>query len=148
MKKIIVGFTMMVFLVAGLYAGKYDDAIALTENMFKVMEDLTTGLETAKDENEVAGAFDKFTESFKKMLPKMVEMNKKYPELKDMQKNPPEELKPLAEKSKAVSQKFMGAMMSVMGKYGESQVVKDAMMRMQQMQAEMQKGMAEAEKKE
>lgn len=147
MKKFIVGFTVVLFLFAGLYAGKYDDLKPMMDDTIKLFEGLSTSLENAKDENAVAAAFDKFTEGFKKMLPDMIKLSKKYPEMKDMQKNPPEELKEYNEKMKAATQKFMGAMMGAMGKYANSQVVKDAMTRMQTAQMEMQKAVQEAEKK-
>ena len=107
-------FVLAVGLV-GLFAckgGKYSDAKDVLNKSIKTMESFTAAMDKAGDPKAVVKAINEFSGDMADLKPKMLALDKKYPELKD-QANPPKELKPLIDKMQEVSGKLMGAMMKL-----------------------------------
>jgi len=77
--------------------GKYADAKAILTDMTMTMEDFSAKMDKADSADKVVEAMNSFAASMKDLQEKAKQLEGKYPELKGM-KNPPPELKPLADK--------------------------------------------------
>jgi hypothetical protein len=111
MKRIILVALVGLVLCAGIVYGngKYGEIKPLIEKMGTAFENFILGLEKAEDANAIAAALDAFSKIMKDLAPKMREIVKKYPELKD-EATHPEELKPLLKKMDEMGKKMIGLM--------------------------------------
>lgn len=141
MKKLI-SFSLSVLIVLSFVstfaiAGKYDEVAEAMTTYSNVMMGFATDMEKAANAEDVAAAMNKFGDGMEKLLPVLIDVMKKYPEIKDT-KNPPEELKPLVEKiENEVMQKFMASMMKI-AEYAEAEPVIKAQERLQKIMVKFQ----------
>jgi hypothetical protein len=92
--------------------GKYADAKDVMADSIKAMESFVADMDKASDSQAVVKALNAFSKDMAGLKPRLQEMEKKYPELKD-QANPPEELKAMAKQMEEISGKMMTAMMKL-----------------------------------
>jgi hypothetical protein len=108
---------------------KYSDAVAVNKSFVDAMQVYLNDMEKANSAQEVADALDSFATKVEKIAPRMKEISKKYPELKDP-KRQPEELKAIRQQSTALGKKMGGIMMKLM-QYRDDPGVKTAQMHLQ-----------------
>jgi uncharacterized protein YecA (UPF0149 family) len=141
MKKLI-GFGLSVLIVlsfmsAFVFAGKYDEVAEVMTTYGNVMMDFANETEKATNADEIAAAMNKFGDGMEKLLPDLLNVMKKYPEIKNTQ-NPPEELKPLFEKiENEVMKKFMAGMMKI-AEYSDAEPVQKAQEKLQKIMVKFQ----------
>jgi len=92
--------------------GKYADAKDVMADSMKAMESFAADMDKASDSQAVVKALNAFSKDMAELKPRLQELEKKYPELKD-QANPPEELKPIIKQMEGVSGKFTNALMKI-----------------------------------
>ena len=111
MKKVALFAIVGLMLFAGIAygGGKYAKIKPLIEKMAVSFEKFITDMEKAANADAVVAALDTFTGVMKELGPKMREIIKKYPELKD-ERTHPEELKPLLKKVDELGKKMFGVM--------------------------------------
>jgi soluble cytochrome b562 len=111
MKKValfaVVGLVLWAGVIYG--GGKYADVKPFIEKMAVSLEKFITDMEKAENADDVVAELDALTEVMKKLAPKMREIVKKYPELKD-ERTHPEELKPLLKNMDELGKKLFGVM--------------------------------------
>ena len=111
MKKValfaVVGLVLWAGVIYG--GGKYAEIKPLIEKMAVSFEKFITGMEKAENADDVVAELDALTEVMKKLAPKMREIVKKYPELKD-ERTHPQELKPLLKNMDELGKKLFGVM--------------------------------------
>jgi hydrogenase maturation factor HypE len=130
MKKLVLFATIGLFLI-GMTAcgggGKYADAKEAMQDMVDLMDNLAADMEKADDAKSVAAVLNKYGDKLQALKPRMEEIEKKYPELKDLKPEElPEELKGMKEKVEAAAAKMMGAMGKVMKYASDPEVMKAA----------------------
>ena len=126
MKKVALFAGVGLILFAGVVygGGKYARIKPLIEKMAVSFEKFVTDMEKAANADAVAAGLDAFTVVMKELGPKMREIVKKYPELKD-EKTHPEELKPLLKKMDELGKKLFGVMGKIQ-QFTNDPKVKDA----------------------
>ncbi len=92
--------------------GKYSDAKDVMNQSLKTMENFIGGIDKAGDSKAVVKAINEFADDMAELKPKMMALDKKYPELKDQTKVP-EELKPVMKQMEEMSSKMINAMMKL-----------------------------------
>lgn len=85
---------------------KYTDAKKVLENLAGLIETFVTEMDKADNAKNIAGVLDGFAEAMKELLPKIIEIREKYPEL-DNEDTHPQELKPLLERIDKAFQAMM-----------------------------------------
>ena len=102
MKKLVLAAAvfLLLFGLAVYGGGVYSEVKLLLEKVVLSLEKLTAGLEEADDADDVAAALDSYTSDILPLAPKMKELIKKYPELKELkdENTCPEELSPVMQK--------------------------------------------------
>lgn len=96
-----------------LFGGKYSDARQTLENFVNTANDYAETLEKAKTPQEVVTGMNLFADRIEKLKPEMDAMNEKYPELKELGTNPPEELKDMPEKMKSALTRLSKALVYI-----------------------------------
>lgn len=111
MKKVALFAVVGLILFAGVVygGGKYAKIKPLIEKMTVSFEKFVTDMEKAANADAIVAALDTFAVVMKELGPKMREIVKKYPELKN-EKTHPEELKPLLKKMDELGKKLFGVM--------------------------------------
>ena len=111
MKKVALFAVVGLILFAGVVygGGKYAKIKPLIEKMAVSFEKFVTDMEKAANADAVVAALDTFADVMKGLGPKMRDIVKKYPELKD-EKTHPEELKSLLKKIDELGKKMFGVM--------------------------------------
>jgi len=97
MKKVNKVFVIVVVFMGLLWGcgqGKYDDLVKINDSFISITRDYIDGLNKAENGKDVARAMNKYADEFKKLAPKMKEINEKYPGLKNA-KDMPEKVKEL-----------------------------------------------------
>ncbi|HDP79959.1 MAG TPA: hypothetical protein ENN21_03855 [Spirochaetes bacterium] len=84
-------------LFCGAKGGKYSDVADVMESMIKAQESYISSLSKVNSPAEMAAAVNGFTDTLEKLAPKMIELQKKYPEL-EKDENLPAELKALEDR--------------------------------------------------
>ena len=117
LKKILM-ITIASLVAAGAFgckpAGKYADLKEYLNESIKANEDYIAALEKANSPKEVAEAINELGNKNEKLGPRTEELQKKYPELKDMGKNPPVELKDEFERLEKMTQRLLSVSMKMM----------------------------------
>lgn len=103
---------------------KYADAKKVLTKFADLTENYVKNLNSAENAGSVAKALDGYTTPMKDIMPEMVKILKKYPELKD-EKTHPEELKPLMKRFNKVFQNLIAASAKIM-KYANDPAVQEA----------------------
>jgi hypothetical protein len=129
LKKILVISVMALFVITGCKMNKYADVKEIFNEMIKIQEVYIAALEKAKDAKEVVAAMDAFGDSMVKEMPKIKELDKKYPELKN-EKTPPKEIEAEYKKLQEVSEKLGKVSTDVMMKNAKDPEVMKAAQRM------------------
>jgi hypothetical protein len=111
MKKMVL-VTVVFLLLFGLAVyggGVYSEVKLLMEKVVLSLEKLTTGLEEAEDADDVVAALDSYTSDILPLAPKMKELIKKYPELKELkdENTCPEELRPVMQKIEELGERMV-----------------------------------------
>lgn len=132
MKKLVL-ITAVFLLLFGLAVyggGVYSEVKLLMEKVVLSLEKLTTGLEEAENADDVVAALDNYTNEVLPLGPKMKELIKKYPELKELkdENNCPEELKPIMEKIDKLGERMVGGL-AIVQEYANDPKVKEAQIR-------------------
>jgi hypothetical protein len=100
--------------VAGFFAcskgGKYGEAKNLMNKTLTAMDDFAKDMDKATEAKAVAAGINKFKDAMADLKPKMLALDKKFPELKD-ETNIPEELKPIMKRMEEMSSKMISASM-------------------------------------
>lgn len=126
-------FLSVVVFIAGFSAcgggSKYGEVTKIMEKSAKIMENFIARLEKADSGSKVAAAINAFADDMEKLKPKMMELEQKFPELKD-ESNLPAELAPIMKKSSEMWQRMGAAMMKVM-QHSDDPEVKKAQERLQ-----------------
>lgn len=137
MKKFVLGVIVITFLVgsAAYGSGKYADVKPIIEELAASLERFITDMGNAENADAVAAALDKNTEAMIALAPKVKEILKKYPELKD-EKTHPEELKILMNKVGELAKKLAGVLPKL-GQYANDPKVQEANKRWQMAAAAM-----------
>ncbi len=130
---LILGFGM----INGCGKGKYDDVIEYNDQFVSITKEYVNGLNNAENGKDVAKAMNNYADEFKKLIPKMNEVNQKFPELQNM-KDLPKELIESQEEAQAVGMEFASSFMKTM-KYAMEPEVAEAQKKMGTIMASMAK---------
>ena len=117
----------IILLTAFISLGCGADGSSVLKKQIDVTENYVNGLANAKSADDVAKTIDTFTEDMKKLMPELIEFEKKYPDYQDGKV--PKEIEADVKKMEEVSEKMEGAMMKMM-KYMMDPKVQAAMTRM------------------
>ncbi len=131
MKKSVLGIILITFLAVSAVhgSGKYADVKPIIGEMVAALEKFVTEMGNAGNADAVAAALDNHTKAMIALTPKMKEILKKYPELKD-ETIEPEELKPLINKMEELAKK-LGGLYAKIGQYSSDPKVQEASKRWQ-----------------
>jgi prefoldin subunit 5 len=110
--------------------GQYADAIEVMEKYGTAMEAYASDMDKVQDAKGVVAALNKLTDSMKALVPKMKEVQNKYPDWKDVD-SAPEEIKPFMKKIEEVAGKMMNASMKAM-QYAQDPEVQAAQAKLQE----------------
>lgn len=132
MKQLLFAVTV-IGLIMFYACGSSNDPKAVMNEYFNTMDTYVTDLGKAASADDVVKAVEKTVASLKVVMPKLKELAKKYPELKNMQPGAkmPEALKEFEQKANELMPKMMGVM-GVMMKYGQDPKVMAAMQKFQE----------------
>lgn len=114
--------------VTGCGSDGSSTASSIIKKQADVTEEFFTGLSNAKNADDAAKAIDKYTEGLKKLVPELIEFQKKYPEFRDGEV--PEGLEADLKKMEEASAKMSEAMSKKMIQYMMDPKVQEAMTRM------------------
>jgi len=132
MKKLVLAAAvfLLLFGLAVYGGGVYSEVKLLMEKVVLSLEKLTTGLEEAEDADDVVAALDSYTSDILPLAPKMKELIKKYPELKELkdENTCPEELRPVMEKIEKLGERILVGFVKVQ-QYTNDPKVKAAQIR-------------------
>lgn len=139
MKKTLLISVLCLAFVMTASATDYTPLKNVMTKMADAFESLGKQAEAVKDAKGAAAALRGFTKDMDKIIPEMVEVAKKYPELKNMKDTTkaPAELKPLVERMNKIQPMMQAAMMKIMA-HGNDPEVQKAMMEMQAVMMKMQ----------
>ena len=104
---------LFILSLAGCGGSQYSDAEAVMNDKAEALKKYVGAIETADNAQAVADAIDGFTSDMKLLIPKMKEMNAKYPEIKNNLEMP-DELKALSEEIASLSRSLQETMMKSM----------------------------------
>jgi hypothetical protein len=111
MKKLVLvtAVFLLLFGLAVYGGGVYSEVKLLMEKVVLSLEKLTAGLEEAEDADDVVAALDSYTSETLPLAPKMKELIKKYPELKELkdENTCPEELRPVMQKIEELGERMV-----------------------------------------
>ena len=93
--------------------GKYDEAESTLNEYADAMEDYIGRMEKADSADAVVNAMQDFTENMNTLIPRLQEMNQKFPELAS-DRNAPKELETVSRRMGELSPKLQSAMMTAM----------------------------------
>jgi hypothetical protein len=132
MKKLVL-ITAVFLLLFGLAVyggGVYSEVKSIMEKVVLSLEKLITGLEEAENADDIVAALDNYSNEILPLGPKMKELIKKYPELKELQDEStcPEELKPIMEKIDKLGKRMVGGVAKIQ-EYANDPKVKEAQIR-------------------
>ena len=122
-------FIVLLFLisVAGCGSDSSSAASSIIKKQADITEEFVNGLTNSKNADDAARAIDNYTDGLKKLIPELIEFQKKYPEFRDGEV--PEGLEADVRKMEEVSMKMSEAMDKTMQYMMDPKVV-EAMTRM------------------
>ncbi|MCP4218351.1 MAG: hypothetical protein GY765_27185 [bacterium] len=100
MKKLVLVICVLVFSFSMLSAGQYADVALEMEKMEKVFIEFEAATSTLASAADAAKAINGFKDGMEKLLPGFITLSAKYPNIKDLQDNPPAEIKAVADRIK------------------------------------------------
>lgn len=103
--------TLLAFAVA--CAEDYGDAVKAQEDFIDLASDFAAEMDAADSAGKVAAAMNHYAEGMAELAPRIREINKKYPELRDPEKVP-EKLKKTTEDQKEVMSEVSSSFMKAM----------------------------------
>jgi hypothetical protein len=116
MKKLFSLLVVGLFLLAYACGGGGDDPKSVMNDYFDAMDEFLSDMEKAASADEVVAALNKVGDTMKKLKPRMMALEEKYPELKKMKEGQmPEEFKEFQERLQGMMPKMMG----LIGKLGQ-----------------------------
>jgi hypothetical protein len=118
---------LIVFLVSGCSSDGSSEAKSIMKTQATVTEDYVNGLADAKSADDVVNVIEHYTDGMKKLIPKLQEFQKNYPDYK--QGKLPAGMEEEAKRIEEASAKIPGAMMKV-AQYMMDSRVQEAMTRM------------------
>jgi hypothetical protein len=127
MKKIVaitIAFIFTVISIGCKPSGKYADLKGYMNDVTKIQEDYISALDKSNTAKEVAEAITDCGNKMEKLSKKSEELLKKYPDFKEMGKNPPKELKEEFEKRDQMMQKLLTVSMKTMKYMMDPEVMK------------------------
>lgn len=133
MKKniVIIGILMMSLTVACKGGGKYTEIKSAMNDMIDILESYTKDMEGAQSADDVVKAIENATTKMEKLKPRLEELEKKYPEMKNQKKDQvPEELKETYQKMEEAMKKFTKVSIPLMMKYMKDPKVMEASKKM------------------
>ena len=137
MKRIIALLASLILMLAlvscggsGSTGGKYGDVVAVMEKYIGAIDKYSKAMEGAESADAVVAAIKDFGSVMKELAPSMMELEKKYPEMKN-QAEPPAELKATMEKLEGIMGNMMKASMKAL-QYANDEKVKAATEELQQ----------------
>lgn len=122
MNKMMVVVIVFMGFIWGCGQGKYDDMVEVNDKYISVTQNYIDSLNKAETGKEIAKAMDKYADEFKKLGPKMKEINEKYPELMNA-KDLPEKLKESQAKAKQMGMDLAASFMKIMKYLNDPQVL-------------------------
>jgi phage shock protein A len=132
MKKLFSLLLVGLFLLAYACGGGGDDPKSVMNDYFDAMDEFLSDMEKAASADEVVAALNEAADTLKKLKPRMMALEEKYPELKNMgQGKLPEEFKEIEERMKKLMPKMMG-LFGKIAKYAADPKVIEAQKRMQE----------------
>ena len=134
-----VAWAVLVLVVAGFAAcgggGKYGAVKSVMGKQIAVMESFAAAMEKAGNAQDVAAALNAYAAEQKDLMPEMMDLQKKYPELAT-QKEPPAELKAEMEKLQQIGMRVASASMKA-AQYMADPVVQEAQKKLAESMASM-----------
>lgn len=129
LKKIILSGLILVMAATACQktSGRYSEVKSVLVDLIKTQEIFLLTAEKAVKPEEVVMALSALTESLMKLKPKMLEFEKKYPELKQ-EKYYTSDLKETIDQFNQMNDKFALALQAVMAKWGAYAAVQKAFM--------------------
>jgi hypothetical protein len=128
--KRMLGLVLIGFIVVLVGCGsKYSDLVKVDTEYLNATDEYVTGMGKASSAKEMAKVINRYADKMEKLAPRLKEIRKKYPELKN-NKTVPEELKPIVKKAEALQQKMAAGYLN-MKKYMMDPDVKAAQQRLQ-----------------
>lgn len=135
MKKVLMLATFTIFVLGFVACGgdQVSDTNDVMEEFVNLYDSFATDLDDAGSATQVASALDNFTNGMEKLVPKMKELQKKYPNLMSQGKDEvPAEIKPHVDRlQNEIMPKFMSAIMKV-SQYQTDPAVQEANKRFQE----------------
>jgi hypothetical protein len=130
---------VLVLVAAGFAAcsggGKYGEVKSMLNKQLAAMESFAAAMEKAGSAQEVAAALTAYGSAQKELMPAMMELQKKYPDLAT-QKEPPAELKAEMDKLQQIGQRVAMASMKA-AQYMSDPVVQEAQQKLAESMAAM-----------
>lgn len=124
------GLVLIGFIVVLVGCGsKYSDLVKVDTEYLNATDEYVTGMGKASSAKEMAKVINRYADKMEKLAPRLKEIRKKYPELKN-NKTVPEELKPIVKKAEALQQKMAAGYLN-MKKYMMDPDVQAAQQRLQ-----------------
>jgi hypothetical protein len=128
--KRMLGLVLIGFIVVLVGCGsKYSDLVKVDTEYLNATDEYVTGMGKASSAKEMAKVINRYADKMEKLAPRLKEIRKKYPELKN-NKTVPEELKPIVKKAEALQQKMAAGYLN-MKKYMMDPDVQAAQQRLQ-----------------
>lgn len=118
-------FAAALFCLTGYSKGKYNDVKIVMDNLIKAEESFIVSVDAEKSSEDVIKAFNALSSALAILKPQMIELEKKYPELKD-EKNTSPELKKVMEKFESINSKVIQTFQVISAKYAGDEKVQNA----------------------
>lgn len=112
-KRLVLSVLCAVFVLTVGCGEKYGDAIDVREDFINLMSRYIDDIDKADNAKAVASAMNNYADGVAKLAPRIREINKKYPELKDPD-NQPEEFQKATKAQEEVMARFGSTFMKTM----------------------------------
>lgn len=112
-----------------IFGQDYDYARQTFQEMILVYNDFIELMDEAVTEDEVAQAIHKFADGLESLEPRLIEMERRYPEFESMEE-PPAALADVAGEMEELSMEIFGAFMKMI-EFAESSQVAEALQRLE-----------------
>ena len=131
MNKILFPILLSSLLVLTIGCSKegYESVVSPTEDFVEATNEYLAELDNTKDSSQVAAAINSYADKIEKIMPKMYEISKKFPELSNNSSELPAELKKVREEAAEVGKKFTKSF-AKLAPYMQDPKVMEAQMRL------------------